>query len=481
MGGAHANLYNAVVRGGAAVWSELSGEALSRLDPSAKPLDKSATTEEVEERQGSAGVTSGVCEEGSPCGGGQLAGDEAEGGHGARAASDDCYDEFGRKRRPPSPTAAQKLQADIESALDDALDAALPEPSSASSTVRSQSGGASGAVEGGTRGGGGGGGSGGGAAGIDAPAAAGVTAGGLPEGWQLVETPGEHPYYWHPESGEVRWEPPAGSTHSADADGGTASGAGAEREALPKGWQRVAQPGEHPYYWHAETGEVRWEPPQPPQQQQQQEQPQQQPPTAPQQQQPLTSQPLPQQQQPEGPPPHLAEDAKRRRLNAAPAACASTPSTTPYHSTPHTTPACPSACTGAQPGVTPPAMTPRPLIPPPVPPVPQGVLRPVVPPRPMPPAPMPPMQMRPLVAMGGPAQVGLPGMPMPLPQQQRAMPTPADQSLMEQTAAFIVSNGDRVISMLLQNHKLAFLHPTHPHNGHFCLVLDGCRRQHQQK
>ena len=291
-----------------------------------------------------------------------------------------------------------------------------------------------------------------------------------------METPGEHAYYWHPESGEVRWEPPADARPPANAAAGT-SDAVPETTALPAGWQRVEQPGEHPYYWCAESGEVRWEPPSPQLQlQPQSAAPEKQPPQpkeAPQQpaaarqgeQSLQLEQPL-HRNEPREEAQREEDDAKRRRLNNPPAAGAT-----------------------AQPALAPPAMIPQPMAPP----ISQGAVRPAMPqlyPRPIPPIPpASPMQVRPFGMAGGTVAPPMPpphasglraapqaGAPLP-PPHQHALLSPADQGLMEQTATFIVSNGDRVISMLLNNQKLAFLHPTHPHNAHFCMVLDGCRRK----
>ncbi|KAL1511138.1 hypothetical protein AB1Y20_005957 [Prymnesium parvum] len=203
----------------------------------------------------------------------------------------------------------------------------------------------------------------------------------ISEGWTRVCQPGEHPYYWHAPSGEVRWTPPSEAPPPPEPS---------PPAVLPDGWRFVTDSGEHPYYWHPQSGEVRWE------------------------------------------------------LPAHPSDAAAAARTPP-----------PPHPTGGPPPL-PPGMTPS--VPPAAPA--EG-----------------PFAKRPRVGGEWGAAPGMPGAPLRPPAPQHAAPvTPADQMLMEQTADFILRNGDRVVSMLLQNQKLAFLQPTHPHNIHFRMIVDHLRR-----
>ena len=85
-------------------------------------------------------------------------------------------------------------------------------------------------------------------------------------GWQYVDpsSSGEsgHPYYWHPATNEVSWEPPSSLAESAPSTGMVGDAPTAPvAEALPPDWQHVTSPGEHSYYWNSKTGEVRWDAP----------------------------------------------------------------------------------------------------------------------------------------------------------------------------------------------------------------------------
>ena len=153
-GGEHSELYHAILRGGAELWTAVRAAQADEGEEAAAAADDAG---------GGTGETGG---EAAADGDAEAGGEEAE-GEGEAGTGD--IDEFGRT---VGEAESEKLAASIEAALDAALEEAQEE---------------------------------------DRAAAAADDESVPTDGWEFVAD-GE--YYWHPATGAVRWEPPPAAAGS---------------------------------------------------------------------------------------------------------------------------------------------------------------------------------------------------------------------------------------------------------------------------
>ena len=146
-GGEHSELYHAILRGGAELWTAVRAAEADEGEEAAAAADDAG---------GGTGETGG---EAAADGDAEAGGEEAEGAGEAGAGGD--IDEFGRT---VGEAESEKLAASIEAALDAALEEAQEEDRAAADDESVPT-----------------------------------------DGWEFVAD-GE--YYWHPATGAVRWEPP---------------------------------------------------------------------------------------------------------------------------------------------------------------------------------------------------------------------------------------------------------------------------------
>lgn len=89
--------------------------------------------------------------------------------------------------------------------------------------------------------------------------------GSLPAGWHVAVDAGTHKkYYWHEGDGHVQWDDPSDTGKTADPHPELAGKSLKELhgESIEEGWHvAVCEDSKKRYYWNPETGEVRWDPP----------------------------------------------------------------------------------------------------------------------------------------------------------------------------------------------------------------------------